>query len=239
MRYLHAVSLRSDPARPADRHPFALPAIRSLETLTFATPVTIFVGENGTGKSTLLEAIAVAAGMNASGGSMNFAPREDEEPVELAGHLRLVRDAKRPADTFFLRAETFYNVASTVRALGVTGYGDRDLHERSHGEAFLTLLAERFRGRGLYLLDEPEAALSPARQLAALVRLHDLVGLDSQIIMATHSPILMACPGATILRFDDDGPVRPVALEDTDHFRLTRDFLAAPERMLRALLDAS
>jgi len=189
--YLRSVSLKSD-FPMSQRYPFSIPAVRKLGELELHPRVTILVGDNGMGKSTLLEAIAVAARLNAEGGSSNFRFETRNTHSELYEYLRLVRGVSRPKDDFFLRAESFYNVATEVERIGVTGYGERLLHEQSHGESFWTLLMERFRGHGLYLLDEPEAALSPSRQLASLKRIHELVKEHSQFIIATHSPILMA-----------------------------------------------
>lgn len=141
----------------------------------------------------------------------------------------------RPKDGFFLRAESFFNVASQVEMLGVSGYGTASLHEQSHGESFWTLFMERFRGHGLYILDEPEAALSPSRQMAALIRIHQLVQARSQLIIATHSPILMAYPNAVILQLSENGMQR-VSYGDTEHFRLSKQFFENPERMLAELL---
>src|SRR5207253_2335385 len=143
-----------------------------------------------------------------------------------------------PKDYYFLRAESFYNVATFMDQVGyLEGYGGRSLHERSHGEAFITLLTTKFHGEGMYLLDEPEAALSPSRQLAALVAINQLVKLDSQFIIATHSPILLAYPRAKIVLFED-GALKEIAYEDTEHFWLTRDFLNNyPERITRLLAD--
>ncbi|WP_374661645.1 AAA family ATPase [Inhella sp.] len=245
--FLQRISLNPERS-PAhwDAFPFSLPVVRSLhkEPLRIEAPVTVFVGENGSGKSTLLEAVAVALGFNAEGGSrdMRFATRSTHTALHEV--LRLSRGIRRPRGGFFLRAESLYNVASEIERLdeepggrGLLGaYGGRSLHKQSHGEAFLALLEHRFAPEGLYLLDEPEAALSPQRQLAALSRIHDLVREGSQFLIATHSPILMAYPGATLLQLDVDG-IRPVAYEDTEHFRVMHDFLANPKRMLRVLLD--
>ncbi len=211
---------------------FSLPAVRSLECLEFHPKVTFFVGENGTGKSTLLEAIAVAWGFNAEGGSKNFGFATRSSHSELFKYLRLARGFKKPEDGFFLRAESFYNVATYIESIGVSGYGS--LHEQSHGESFWTILTKRFRGKGLYILDEPEAAISPSNQLAMLVRLHDLVQGGSQFIIATHSPIIMAYPNATILQFSGQG-VTAVRYEETEHFLLTSRFLNNPKRFLAEL----
>ena len=234
--YLAEIQLK--PTAPVDppAFPFTLPALRSFERLALHPNVTFLVGENGSGKSTLLEAIAIGMGFNAEGGSrgFNFATRASHS--DLREHLRLVRGIERPRDGYFLRAESFYNVSSEIERLGVQEYyGNTPLHEQSHGEAFLTLFMKRFRSNGFYALDEPEAALSPQRQLALLGRLHDLVGERCQFVIATHSPILMAYPNATIYAFGEDG-IREVAYEDTEHYRVTRDFLANPARMLKVLM---
>lgn len=160
---------------------------------------TYFVGENGTGKSTLIEAIALAASFNAEGGSrnFNFATRRTES--ELHSVLRLVRSPRRQQDGYFLRAESLYNVARQIDDLGVGGYGGRSLHAQSHGEAFLALATNRFGANGLYLLDEPEVALSPLHQLSLLALVDDHVRhRGSQFVIATHSPILMAYPDAML-----------------------------------------
>lgn len=234
--YLAEIQLK--PTAPVDppAFPFTLPALRSFERLALHPNVTFLVGENGSGKSTLLEAIAIGMGFNAEGGSrgFNFATRASHS--DLWEHLRLVRGIERPRDGYFLRAESFYNVSSEIERLGVQEYyGNTPLHEQSHGEAFHTLFMKRFRSNGFYALDEPEAALSPQRQLALLGRLHDLVGERCQFVIATHSPILMAYPNATIYAFGEDG-IREVAYEDTEHYRVTRDFLANPARMLKVLM---
>jgi len=234
--YLAEIQLK--PTAPLDppAFPFTLPALRSFERLALHPNVTFLVGENGSGKSTLLEAIAIGMGFNAEGGSrgFNFATRASHS--DLWEHLRLVRGIERPRDGYFLRAESFYNVSSEIERLGVQEYyGNTPLHEQSHGEAFLTLFMKRFRSNGFYALDEPEAALSPQRQLALLGWLHDLVGERCQFVIATHSPILMAYPNATIYAFGEDG-IREVAYEDTEHYRVTRDFLANPARMLKVLM---
>ena len=236
--YLRGVRLEREEAASMDEYPFSLPAVRALAEaeLELRAPVTFLVGENGSGKSTLLEAIAASWGFNPEGGSRNFLFATQPSHSPLHGPLRLVRGHKRPADGFFLRAESFYNVATEVDRLGVeSAYGGRSLHAQSHGESFLAVFMDRFYGGGLYLLDEPEAALSPSRQLSVLTRMHDLVRGASQFLVATHSPILMGYPGADILQLDDDG-IRRVRYEDTEHYFITREFLFNRERMLAELL---
>jgi predicted ATPase len=244
--YLRDVALRRDRVPDFGRYPFMLPAVAQLNRLAFSTPVTFLVGENGSGKSTLLEAIAVALGFNAEGGSRNFSFSTRASHSELHEYLRATRGAARPRDGFFLRAESYFNLATQIEALDAVrnvpappiadSYGPRALHEQSHGESFLALVNERFGGGGLYLLDEPEAALSPMRQMVLLSRLHELVQARSQFIIATHSPILLAFPGATIYELSSDGP-RVVRYEDTEHFRVTRDFLNRYPAMLRTLFE--
>jgi predicted ATPase len=228
------------------RYPFSLPAVTGLlNELELHPKVTFFIGENGSGKSTLVEAIALAAGFNAEGGSRNFRFSTRPSESELHTCIRLVRGVHRPRDGFFLRAESYFNVATEIERLDgepgpappiLPAFGGRSLHEQSHGESFFALLQNRFRGDGFYVLDEPEAALSPARQLAFLARLNQLVGMGSQFIIATHSPILMAYPEARLLELGQDG-IREVAYEDTEHFKVTRDFLLRRERMLRELFS--
>ena len=244
-QFVSRISLQRDKVDSFDRYPFALPAIRALEQIDLHPKMTILVGENGSGKSTLLEAIAVALGFNAEGGSRNFNFGTRASHSELHAFLRIARGVRRPKDGFFLRAESFFNVATEIENLDaepmagarvIDGFGGRSLHEQSHGESFLTLMTQRFRGEGLYILDEPEAALSPQRQLAVLSRIHDLVAEGAQFVMATHSPILMAYPDACLLQLTADG-IEEVAYEDTEHYLVTRNFLANPERMLRVLLS--
>jgi predicted ATPase len=219
-----------------------IPSLQRIESIEFPTPVTYLIGENGSGKSTLIEAIAIAAGFNEEGGSKNFQfetvrkwdPDADPPPQLVYLH----RAPRRESDGYFLRAESFFNVATEIDRLGVTrGYGGQSLHQQSHGEAFLALLLNRFSGDGLYILDEPEAALSPTRQLSLLARMHELVvRRGSQFIIATHSPIVMAYPGATIYRLDDEG-IHRVDYEETEHYQVTRDFLNQRERMLKVLME--
>jgi predicted ATPase len=201
--------------------------------------VTFLIGENGTGKSTLLEAVAIAAGFNAEGGSRNFRFATRDTHSSLSDYIRLVRGIHRPKDGFFLRAETFYNAATYLETEvpdALLAYGDRSLHQRSHGEAFMALLTERFRGKGLYILDEPEAALSPTRQMALLSLLHALVKKDSQFLIATHSPIIMAYPGSRIYVLSADG-IRETPYDQTEHYVVARDFFARTGAIVQELLS--
>jgi predicted ATPase len=230
-----------------DDYPFSLPAFRGLDTIVFHPAVTFLIGENGTGKSTLLEAIAVGWGLNPEGGSRNFNFSTRASHSSLHRLLRLAKGVHRPRDSYFLRAESFFNVATEIERLDsepgggariIGAYGGRSLHEMSHGESFLALVTHRFRGSGLYILDEPEAALSPIRQMALLVRIHQLVSEGAQFIIATHSPLLMAYPGAIILLLEEKADIRSIAYEETEHFRVTRDFLRDPAKSLAILFDA-
>jgi predicted ATPase len=239
------VSLKREEVASYDAYPFCIPAVRELHELEFHPDVTFIVGENGCGKSTLLEGIAVAWGFNPEGGTANFRFSTRASHSGLHRHLRLVKAPRRPRDGFFLRAESFFNVATDIERMDaepsfaprvIDSYGGRSLHEQSHGESFLALLLHRFGGAGLYILDEPEAALSPTRQLAVLRRMHHLVEQNSQFIIATHSPILMAYPDARIFLLDDTG-FTAVRYEDTEHYAVSKAFLTNPARMLDRLLS--
>lgn len=223
--------------------PFTLPFLQDLKTFQLHPKVTYLVGENGSGKSTLLEALAVAAGFNAEGGTKNFNFSTKATHSSLDEYLTLVRGGRRERDGFFLRAESFYNVATEIERLdrivpGLLGsYGGVSPHVRSHGEGFLALVNNRFSRDSLLLLDEPESALSPARQLTLLQVIHRLVTQEGcQVVMATHSPILMSYPESLMLSIEDG--LNPIDWRDTDHFRLTRDFLNNPEVFLKRLFRA-
>jgi predicted ATPase len=242
--YLRAVRLARDSVRDFEVYPFSIPSIRSLDELELDAKVTFLIGENGSGKSTLIEAIAVLAGFNAEGGSKNFRFGTRRSESCLHEFMRPVRGPRRPRDGFFLRAESYFNVATEIERLDaepsfgaplISSYGGVSLHEQSHGESFLALATHRFGGHGLYILDEPEAALSPQRQLALLSIINNLVEeRASQLVIATHSPILMAYPNALIYRLAANG-IERIAYEDTEHYRITRDFLSSPERYFKTL----
>ena len=239
--FIQAVAREPDHKVPTEEFPFSVPAIRHLTTLAFTTPVTFFVGENGSGKSTLLEGLAAAFGLNPEGGTkfQRFSTRSSHS--QLFRFLTLTKSRDAPTDSYFLRAESFYNLASTVDATSTIddaeAYGGRSLHAQSHGESFMAVVLHRLRGNGLYLFDEPEAALSPTRQLALLAAMHRLVQRNSQFIVATHSPILLGYPGAAIHHFGEHALTRTAYLE-TEHYQITKAFLDNPERMLTELLRA-
>ncbi|MFK7991664.1 MAG: AAA family ATPase [Sandaracinaceae bacterium] len=236
-RFLRAVRLRRESVSSFEEYPFSIPAIRQLGELELDPRLTVLVGENGSGKSTLLEAIAIAAGYNAEGGTKNLRFETRASESELHRHLIPVRGAAREKGGFFLRAESLYNVATEAERRGLTAYGWDPLHELSHGEAFLWLLEHKFHPEGLYFLDEPESALSPQRQLSMLVRMHTILEGGAQLVMATHSPILMSYPGARILSLSREG-IQPVELEDTEHFQVTKAFLTNRHAFLRHLLES-
>jgi len=243
-QYVQQVRLKVEEVSGFDRYPFTLPAVRHLHTLPLHPKVTFLVGENGSGKSTLLEAIAVAFGFNPEGGTKNFGFTTRASHSDLHEYLRLVKGIKRPRDGFFLRAESFFNLATEIEKLDegpggppvINSYGGKSLHEQSHGESFWSLVMHRFGGNGFYILDEPEAALSPQRQLALLSRIHQLANDHSQFVIATHSPILMAYPDADIFHCSEAG-LKRVHYEDTEHFQIMHDFVTNPQRMLDILLS--
>ena len=244
--FIQEVRLKAERERDENHYPYCLPAIKNLGRLQIKAPVTFFVGENGMGKSTLLEAIAVNFGFNAEGGTrnFNFATRASHSDLHRA---LTVSKGLRPKNGYFLRAESFYNFATEVERLDeapsyspplprlIDSYGGMSLHEQSHGESFMAVMKSRFSGGGLYLLDEPESALSPTSQMTLLALMKARTDENAQFIIATHAPILMAFPGATIYHFSESG-IAETAYKNTPHYQLTRRFLEAPEKMLDILL---
>jgi predicted ATPase len=240
----YIIGLRRDPERWGDGFPYDVPAVGAVEDLRLDAPVTLLAGDNGTGKSTLIEAIAEAIGFAGEGGELT---RLGELPAVprpvLDGALHPVLSRTKPRNGYFLRAESFFNIASFVDEGGMFSpdlslYGDVPLHEQSHGQSFLALASNRFGGEGLYVLDEPEAALSATGALALLAIVMRAARAGAQFVIATHSPLLLACPDARIYELDERG-LRPCAYDDLDAVRITRGFLEAPERYLRAALDAA
>lgn len=246
--FLRHLKLLRERIPDPNKYPYNLSAFRNLDELEFHPKVTFFIGENGTGKSTLLEAIALGCGLNPEGGGRNFkfSTRASHSPLD--GCLRLSRTTATFGDSYFLRAESYFNVASEIERLDndldanrigapkiINAYGGVSLHEQSHGESFFALFKKRFRDNGLYLLDEPEAALSPNRQLEFLATMHDYLLRGGQFVIATHSPIIMAYPHATIYQLTSDG-IRQIAYTDTEHYLVTRGFLVNPKRALDILL---
>ncbi|QZY53836.1 AAA family ATPase [Crassaminicella profunda] len=243
-QYLRSIRLLRDEINSFSRYPFDLPIVNGLSTLTFHPRVTFVVGENGTGKSTLLEAIATSFGFNPEGGTKNFNFSSRDTHSELYEYIRLSKGIKRPKDGFFLRAESFYNLATNIEELDKSGggpriidsYGGTSLHAQSHGESFFATFINRFSGRGLYILDEPEAALSPFRQMSMISRIHQLVQEESQFIIATHSPIIMAYPDAMILQVNNG--FKRVNYEETEHYQIMKQFMNNREKMLNILMES-
>jgi len=238
MPFLRSIETIPDRVQ-AGRHPFNIPCFAGGLHITFKNDVTFFVGENGSGKSTILEAIAEKCGFNLFGGNRDHHYLLDRKLSDLAQASRVAWNQKT-VEGFFMRAETFFNFATFLDEIGSTfkSYGGKSLHEQSHGESFLSLFINRFES-GLYILDEPEAALSPARQLSFLTIIWDLARSGhAQFIIATHSPIILSYPGATILTLDAER-ISNIEYKETSHYKLTRQFLECPERYFRHLFAHS
>lgn len=233
--YIKSVDLIKEPKK--DKYLLDLPIVKFLKSseIRFNNPVTFIVGENGSGKSTLIEAIAVAYGFNAEGGTKSFFFETNSTVSELSQCIKLGKSGML-GDGFFLRAESFYNFATYTDRIGATRFGDKSLHTQSHGESFLATIQNRFTEKGVYILDEPEAALSPMRIMTLLIEINHLVSIGSQFIISTHSPILMAYPGADILQLNPDG-IEHVKYNETEHYIVTKEFLNHTDRMLSMLLD--
>jgi predicted ATPase len=238
--FVRSIVLKREDVDDFGVYPFSIPAVRQLDELEIDPHVTLFAGENGSGKSTLVEAIAVAAGFNPEGGSRHVTVSTRASHSDLHSRLRLVRGTRRPRTGYFLRAESFFNVATYIEDLRdpaiAAVYGGVPLHEQSHGESFISLVKNRFGPNGLYVLDEPEAALSLRGNLALMRRMHDLVAEGSQFIISTHSPILLGYPGAKIYVLSDDG-IAETPYDKTEVFELTRSFLDDREQFLHHLFN--
>ncbi len=245
-QYVRAIKLKTNLIDSYKSFPFHLPAVESLkEELSFHPNVTYLVGENGMGKSTLLEGIAVSLGFNPEGGTQNFNFSSYDSHSDLADYLSLAKGFHKPSNQFFFRAETYYNVATNIEELDrdplgggkiIDSFGGTSLHQQSHGESFFSAFMYRFGGDGLFILDEPEAALSPIRQLSMLTRIHDLVNEGSQFIISTHSPILMAYPDARMLQLTKAG-ISDSTLEDTEHYKIMKQFFEDKDRLLHHLFQ--
>lgn len=247
-QYISKIVLDDKIANSTRSYIFGLPVVKNLlkiREIVLDKSVTFFIGENGSGKSTLLEAVAIAYGFNPEGGTKNFSFSTYESHSPLHEYIRLAKGVVKPKDGYFLRAESFFNVASYIEELDSEGgggppvknsYGGRSLHEQSHGESFLSLVLNRFGGNGLYILDEPEAALSPTNQLTLLAQMDYLVKKSSQLIVATHSPILLAYPGADIYVLTDDD-IRLTPYRETEHYMVTKQFLNNTQNVLKHLLE--
>ncbi len=246
MRDLYIRSMCLPEPLPERNYLTQLPVVKHLSDrgIEFHKQVTFFVGENGSGKSTLIEALAISQGFNPEGGTKNFRFSTENSHSDLCDYIRVARGVVYPRDGFFLRAESFYNVASSIDQMDrepgcgnllIDSYGGISLHRQSHGESFLALAEHRFSGRGLYILDEPEAALSPRGLIRLMQRMDELVQMDSQFIIATHSPMLLTFPDAEVYQIREDG-ITSVRFQDTEHYRTTVRFLQNPESAIEDIL---
>jgi predicted ATPase len=242
--FLLSIALKEEKIESFENYPFSLTAIKNLQRTILHPHVTYIIGENGSGKSTLLEALAITQGFNPEGGTVNFTFSTRPSHSILHEYLRVAKSHKKPKTGFFLRAESFFNVATEIENLDsfpsqgnkiIDSYGSKSLHEQSHGEAFFSLMKHRFGSNGLYILDEPEAALSPNRQMSMLTLIHDLVKEGSQFIISTHSPILLSYPSSTIYEIQDDG-LNNISYEQSDTFQVSKRFLNDYENRLNILL---
>lgn len=244
-QYIKSLNLKSENILSYESFPFNFPVIRNFTELFFHPNVTYIVGENGMGKSTLLEGIAIKFGFNPEGGTLNFNFSNYDSHSILEQYLLLAKGVYKAKDNFFFRAETFYNLATNIEELDqapspapkiIDSFGGESLHKQSHGESFFTAFTNRFQGNGLYILDEPEAALSPLRQMSMLSRIHELVNEGSQFIISTHSPIIMAYPSSKIIQLSEEG-MNETTLEKTNHFNIMKQFFEDKDRLLHHLFQ--
>ena len=241
-RFIRGIRIDWDKVE-SDSYVREIPSISSIKELAFHSNITFLAGENGTGKSTLLESIAVAYGFNPEGGSRNFNFSTRDTHSLLHRAITVIKGVHQPRHNFFLRAESFYNVATMIEeyrdgsdpAAYYARSGGRSMHKQSHGESFLALMQNTFEEKGMYNLDEPEAALSPQRQLTLLIHISRLASRGAQFIIASHSPILLGIPEAEILAFDEHG-IEKCAYQDTETYRVTEMFINNREYFLRRLL---
>lgn len=237
--YLKEIQYQKDRVEDTEVYPFNIPFLQQLEKIAFHKDVTFIVGENGAGKSTLIEAIAQGLGFSKEGGTKNFNLETVDTTSQLYQYFKFIRGFKKPSDYYFLRAESFYNVATYMDEVGyLRDYGGKSLHQQSHGESFFAVINNKLRGKGLYIFDEPEAALSPNRQLAAVAAIHQLVKNESQFIIATHSPIIMAYPNAKILLLNEQG-IQEVLFEETEHFQTYDLFFKNYKGLIQNLIKES
>lgn len=233
--FISKISINWDRISP-DSYLHDIPALKGIEELRLKSPVTFLAGENGTGKSTLLEGIAIAYGFNPEGGSRNYSFSTYDSHSELSNAITLSRGIQRSRWGYFLRAESFYNVATKERDYVDAAHPSLELHEKSHGESFMTIIQNHLSSAGLYLLDEPEAALSPQRQLSLLIEMRNAVEAGAQFLIASHSPILLGFPDADILSFDQE-KLSFITYEETESYQVTEMFINNRDYLLKRLLD--
>lgn len=233
--FIQEVWLDREKIEDENVYPFNIELIRNFNELKFKSPVTFLVGENGIGKSTFIEALAISCGLNPEGGTQNFMFSTRESHSNLSDYISINHFQRKCETKFFLRAESFYNVATEIENLGVGGYGSGSLHSCSHGESFMQLIQNRFTGNGLYILDEPEAALSPSRQMSLLCLIDDLVKQGSQFIIATHSPILISYRDGLILDLNNN--FNEINYKDTEIYQIYKMYLNDPLGMQKKLFD--
>lgn len=233
--FIKKITIDHDNIKEYNKYPFNIPIIKNTKEINLTNNVTFLIGENGIGKSTFIEALASTCGLNPEGGTQNFMFTTRETEYELSKYIKIDHFQRKVETMFFLRAESFYNVASEIERLGVGGYGSTSLHSCSHGESFIQLIQNRFTENGLYILDEPEAALSPSRQMTLLCLINELAKKGCQFIIATHSPILISYRDGTILDLNND--FKETKYEDTDIYQIYHMYLESPLNMQHRLFD--